>query len=386
MTRHPLPLPRLAVLQVLQWSVPASVLPLYSAHLDSLGFGQLTIAYCCATQAAAAVVSSFVAGQAADRWMPAERALACCAAGGGLLLFLLASLTSPVAVFLTTLAFWVVCGPLSLLGTTVTFSHLEAPERQFGPVRMWGTVGWVLVGLFVGAWLARTGGPRADAFRIGAVLAFALSAYALTLPLTPPRQAAGFAPLAALSLLGDGTFLVYAVCMFGASLTFPFNTQLLPLMLQRLGVPGESVPVTLTLCQVTEILTLFIQPAILLALGLRATMLVGLSCWTLAFAATALGSPLALVVASLPLHGMYITLFIIAGQVYANGLAEGGMRASVQALFTVVSGAGTLLGNLLAGWLRRTAGDDLPAVFAVAFAVNVLMLALFAARFRYKPG
>jgi predicted MFS family arabinose efflux permease len=371
----------------LQWSVPGALLPLYSLHLKGLGFDEMSVAACCATQAAAAVVSSLVAGQAADRWIPAERALALCAAVAGMLLWLLPLLSATWAVFAVTLLFWMVCGPMTLLGTTVTFTHLASPQRQFGPVRMWGTVGWAGVGLLIGAW-QWLGGVRADAFRIGGLIAFALAWYALTLPTTPPREraAARFAPLRAMGLLRDQTFLVYFLCMFGASLTFPFNTQLLPMLLERLGVPPENISATLTLCQATEILTLLILPGILLTLGLRRTMLVGLTAWCLAFLATSLGSPGWLVVGSMLLHGLYLTGFIIAGQVYVNGVAEGDMRASVQGLFNCVSGAGLLLGNLLAGWLRAANGDDLPAAFRVAAGVNLCMLALFAVRFRYRPG
>ena len=44
----------------------------------------MATAICCATQAVAAVFSSLLAGQVADRWLPAEKAMAICAALTGL--------------------------------------------------------------------------------------------------------------------------------------------------------------------------------------------------------------------------------------------------------------------------------------------------------------
>ncbi|MBY0232819.1 MAG: MFS transporter [Gemmataceae bacterium] len=383
----PPPLFRLSLLQFLQYAVPGSLVPLFSLHLRRLGFSDMAVAACCATQAAAAVVSSLVAGHVADRWLPAEKAVAALAALSGLLLLLIAWLADPAAVFAATLLFWLANGPMVLLGTSVCFTHLPVPEKQFGPVRSWGTVGWMAVGLGAGAWLA-TGAPVADAFRLGAVVAFVLAGYALALPATPPRAApAGKASsLAALALLRDEAFLVYALCLLGASLTFPFSTQNAAPLLERLGVPLAWIAPTLTLAQVTEVAALFLLPRILLRLGLKRTMAVGLAAWTLAMLAPALGLPAWAVIASLPLHGLFIAGFLVAGQVYVNGLATGGLRASVQGLFSCVNGLGLLMGNLLTGAVRHATGNDLPATFAVAATLALVMLAAFAARFRMEPG
>src|SRR4051812_39759811 len=117
---------RLSVLMLLQWAVPGSLIPVLSLHLEqSLGFGRIETAWCCGTQAVAAVVSSLLAGQVADRWFAAEKAMAVCAALSGLSLFVIAELTTPLGVFLGTLAFWLVTGPMLLMGTTICFSHLS---------------------------------------------------------------------------------------------------------------------------------------------------------------------------------------------------------------------------------------------------------------------
>src|SRR5262249_7459367 len=148
---------------------------------------------------------------------------------GGVLLWVLGGLTDPLAVFLATLAFWLTMGPASTLATALSFAHLPAPEHDFGRVRLCGTLGWVCSGWLVGYWLSspawlRGGagwlspgaapGARGDAFRLAGVVALALSAYALTLPHTPPQRRLGswLAPLAALRLFRGRAFAVYAVC------------------------------------------------------------------------------------------------------------------------------------------------------------------------------
>jgi NHS family xanthosine MFS transporter len=138
---------------LLQYAPAGAVLPLYSTYLqEELGFTSMGIAVCCATQAVATVCASLVAGHIADRWMPAERLLGLCALISGLDLWLLAELDQPLPIFFSTLLYWLLTGPIWMLGATIAITHLHQPERQYGPVRLWGTIGWMASAWLVGYW------------------------------------------------------------------------------------------------------------------------------------------------------------------------------------------------------------------------------------------
>jgi MFS family permease len=378
----------------LQYAAPGAVLPLYSIHLHGLGFGDLELACCCATQGAASAVAPLVAGQLADRYVPAERCLGVCALLCGAVLWALAGASGVGAVFALTLLFWLFAVPVLVLGTTVCLTHLPRPERDFGPVRLWGTVGWMVPGwLLVGrdCWpLDRllAGGGCAGLFRVGAAAAFVLAAFALWLPHTPPRRVAGApaAPLAALQLLCRGPLAVYAACVLGVTLTQPFTTQATPLLLQQLGVGPRWLGPTLTIAQVTEVVALALLPLLLLRMGVRGTMLLGLGAWYAALTVLSVGRPAALVVGSLGFNGLCVSGFVVAGQVVLNREASGGLRASVQGLLMVTTGVGTLLGHLLVGWLRRLTGGELPQAFAVAAALTGCLLVAFLVGFRDRAA
>jgi hypothetical protein len=126
-----------------------------------------------------------------------------------------------------------------------------------------------------------------------------------------------------------------------------------------------------------EILTLALLPLLLLRFGVRGTMLLGLFAWALALAVLAVGEPAGLVIASLGLNGVCICCFLVAGQVFANGRARGDIRASSQALLTLVNGVGLLIGNLLVGWVRHHTGGAFVPTFATAAAVAASALLLF---------
>jgi hypothetical protein len=372
----------------LQYAFPGALLQLYSVHLERLGFDSFTVGVCCATQAVATLLTALLAGQAADRWFAAERCLAVCAFLAGGFMLALTVLTGFASVLAATLAFWLLAGPTILIGTSVCFRHLARPDRHFGPVRLWGTIGWMTPGWLVWAWGRSRGltgdAPCLDLFRIGSVFAFALAAYALTLPSTPPRpdNSRRSAPLAALRLLRRRPFAVYCVCTFGVYIAYPFTTQGTPLLLARLGVPAEWLGPTLTLAQVSEVTALLLLPTLLAGLGMRGTLLLGLAAGTAVFAILAAGRPRALVVGSLGINGFLIAGFIVAGQVFVNRLVGDSLRASVQALLTFVNGAAMLIGNLLVGYLRHVNQGELPQAFTVGAAIVGGMFLLLLLGFR----
>ena len=106
----------------------------------------------------------------------------------------LAGLQTPGSVFTATLVFWLLCGPILMLGTTICFTHLARPEQEYGGVRMWGTAGWMAAGWLFGLWrsdpdwLCRLVGlvrpdtafsVGADAFRVASGWAFLLAGFAV---------------------------------------------------------------------------------------------------------------------------------------------------------------------------------------------------------------
>ncbi|HWG42944.1 MAG TPA: MFS transporter [Gemmataceae bacterium] len=397
---------RLSLLMFLLYAPSGAMLPQYSVYLqEQLGFSKMAVAVCCATQALATVCAALLTGHIADRWMSAERLLGVCSLLAGLDLWLLAEQTQQVSVFFTTLVFWLLTGPIWLLGATIGFAHLKHPQRQFGPVRLWGTLGWMAAAWLVGYWFdnppwlcelvgwlcpQRPRSEMADMLRLGGVLSLMLAAYSLTLPLTPPRPAHDGrpAPLAALQLLRGRAFSIYALCLFGVCVTYPFGTQGTPLLLNQLGVSRAWMPRILTLAQVTEVIVLALLPLLLRRLGVRGTMLTGLAAWTAALAAQAVGRPVELIAGSLCFNGLCIAGVFVAGQVFVNAQVHDGLRASVQSLLTFVNGLGMLLGNLLLGVLRHFAGGELPQAFAVGAIVMAMLVIVFTFGFpdqRAKP-
>jgi MFS family permease len=381
---------RLSLLMFLLYAPSGAILPPFSLHLKRLGFSPSEVAWVCATQALGYLVGPLVAGQVADRWVSAERCLCACAVASGLVLWLLAGLVAPIPAFLLTLVLWLLMAPAITLGTTITLIHLPIPDRHYGRVRLWGTLGWVAASWLFGHWLdnpawaspmqtwLRAGSPRgemADSIRLAALFSFALAAYALTLPHTPPQHRLGapLAPLAAARLLGDRNFMVFALGSLGVSLTGAFFSQTAPLLLSHLGVADQWITPAQTVSQSTEVVALLLLPTLLGELRTRGTMLLGLAIWTVSLGALALAGSLKVAVPALGGWGVLVCCYLVVGQVYVNRRARGDLRTSSQALLVCTNALGLLTGNVLAGWVRAEAGGELAPVFAVAAGIAAVV-------------
>src|SRR5205807_1897625 len=105
---------------------------------------------------------------------------------------------------------------------------------------------------------------------------------------------------------------------------------------------------------------------LLLRLEMRGTLVLGIVSWTTVLAVLAWGRPTWLVIACLGLQGIFITCYLVAGQVFVNSRARHDFRASAQGMLQFINGAGLLLGHLLVGWMRGGTPGDFVVPFATA--------------------
>ena len=96
-----------------------------------------------ATQAIASVTALFVSGQIADRYLSSERFLALSHLVGGLAMLALAFQKTLLAVLRHHAGHQLVYVPTLSLTNSICFHHLKDAQKEFGRVRLWGTIGWI---------------------------------------------------------------------------------------------------------------------------------------------------------------------------------------------------------------------------------------------------
>jgi hypothetical protein len=212
----------LSVMMFLEYVIWGSWLPLLALYLgDTLKFTGSQAAWIFATPAVASLFALFVGGQIADRYLSGEKVLLVCHALGGILMFAMGAQTAFMPFFVLMLLYQLVYVPTLSVTNSIAFHNLAGQEREFGRVRLWGTIGWIAASWpFVFILQGKTGveleAARGAIFTVAGLASFALAAFSFALPRTPPQKAAGdaAAPLKALKLLAVPAFAVLFVVTF----------------------------------------------------------------------------------------------------------------------------------------------------------------------------
>ena len=115
--------------------------------------------------------------------MSTERLLGISHLLGALLVFLMGMADTFGSFLALSAIYGFVYAPTIALTNSLAFHHMPDRDRDFGLVRLWGTVGWIVAGIIVGQYLLRAATPAegtieeiAAAQDAGRIFAFNLSA------------------------------------------------------------------------------------------------------------------------------------------------------------------------------------------------------------------
>ena len=396
------PTTKLSIMMFLEYVIWGSWLPLLALYLgDVLGFSGSQIGWIFATPAIACIVALFVGGQLADRVMSTEKLLAALHAIGGAAMFALARQTTFWSFFAIMLVYQLAYIPTMSLTNAICFHHVKDARRDFGRIRLWGTIGWIaaswpFVFILAGKTGAQLHAALSSIFIVAGVASFVLAAFSLTLPPTPPTREAGAsnAPLAAIRFLAVPAFLVLFVVTFMDALVHQAYFQFTSPFLERAGLPANWIMPAMSIGQVAEIATMAVLGTVLSRFGWRTTMAVGIAAHAARFFIYSIGDPLWLMVAINVVHGMCYAFFFAAVYIFVDEHFPKDSRASAQGLFNLlILGLGPFVGSLLWGGLadrlRTAAGDvDYQTLFQAPawLAVAALVLLLVAFRPPVRTG
>ena len=362
----------------------------------------------------ATIVSPFIFGQIADRYVATQRVLAVAHFCGGLALLGMAFQRDFSGMMWLMLVSSLLYAPTLALSNSICFHNLRDPEREFGGLRVWGTIGWIIAGWLLALWRSHfsTIEGTADSLLLAGVFALILGVFSLALPDTPPKRESAN-PLAfveAFRLFKNRNFAIFMAISFIVGTELEFYYILTSPFLEHLRVAGSRIPLVMTIAQLAEIFTMAVLlPKWLPWLGARRMLAVGAIAWPIRYAIFALGAAIwpigrmlfnvdystILVIASLPLHGFCYVFFFVVGFIYVDSVASKDIKASAQSLVAlVVLGLGRYLGSIFAGVIKDqfTSGAGAQAVtnwqgvFLVPCALTVICAIAFLVAFREEKA
>ena len=387
---------RLFLMMLLQLAIWGAYMPKLFPYMGQLSFEAWQQSLVGSAWGVAAILGIFFSNQFADRNFSAERFLAVSNVIGGIALLGCAYFTDFWSFFGAYLVFSVVYVPSMSVANALAFANLNEPAKQFGTIRMGGTIGWILVSWPFVFLLSADAGPEQVRliFVVAAIVSFAFAAYSLTLPHTPPRRDAADAdPLAwrkAIKLLGIPSIAVLFIVTFIDSVVHNgYFVMADGFLTNRVGIDANLSMIVLSIGQVAEIVTMFVLGTVLIRLGWKATMIVGILGHAARFLAFAFfPDSVPTVIAVQLLHGICYAFFFATVYIFVDAAFPKDVRSSAQGLFNLlILGIGNVAASflfpaLMAQFTTETGSVDYRTLFMVPAGMAIFAVLLMAAFFR----
>jgi nucleoside transporter len=311
----------------------------------------------------AAIAAPFFVGLVADRYFATERVFGLLHLIGGLLLLAVPRAVGSPGLFIGLLLLYNLCYMPTLgLANSLAFHNIADQEKQFPRIRVWGTIGWIIAGLFISFVLkgfVQGTQPEATALPLysAAIASILLAGFSLTLPHTPPPargqavSARSILGLDAFRQLGSTPFYVFIASSLLICIPLAAYYNFTQLYLVAARVP--NIAATQTLGQMSEMLFMLAMPVLFARWGVKRMLLAGMGAWVLRYVLFAVGAPSAvlwMIILGILLRGVCYDFFFVTGQIYVDKKSTAAIRGQAQGFLVFVTyGVGMLIGAQIAG-------------------------------------
>lgn len=384
--------PRLSLMMFLQffiwgnWSVTLGlVMTQYNMSLligDAFSAGPI-----------ASILSPFVLGMLVDRFFASQKVMAVMhVAGAAILWFVPQALVAQNGALLIGLLFgYTLCYmPTLALTNNIAFHSLSDKDKTFPVVRVFGTIGWIVAGIFIGV----TGiSDTTGIFTLAALCSVILALYSLTLPHTPapakglPVKIRDLFCADAFALLKTRHFFVFSLCATLISVPLGTYYAYTASFLADAGVGDVST--AMSFGQMSEIVFMLVIPFLFRRLGVKYMLLIGMCAWFVRYAFFALGiseEGRFLLYLGILLHGVCYDFFFVVGFIYTDRIAGEKVKGQAQSMIVMFTyGIGMLLGSQISGALynRLVAGQAVPQAWVTFWWLPAVAAAVIAAIFLF---
>ncbi|HAT7502880.1 MFS transporter [Citrobacter braakii] len=385
--------PRLSLMMFLQffiwgsWSVTLGLV--MSQHNMSLLIGDAFSA-----GPIASILSPFVLGMLVDRFFASQKVMAVMhLAGAAILWFVPQALVAQNGALLIGLLFgYTLCYmPTLALTNNIAFHSLSDKDKTFPVVRVFGTIGWIVAGIFIGV----TGiSDTTGIFTLAAVISVILALYSLTLPNTPapakglPVKVRDLFCADAFALLKVRHFFVFSLCAMLISVPLGTYYAYTASFLADAGVGDVST--AMSFGQMSEIFFMLVIPFLFRRLGVKYMLLIGMCAWFVRYAFFALGiseEGRFLLYLGILLHGVCYDFFFVVGFIYTDRIAGEKVKGQAQSMIVMFTyGIGMLLGSQISGALynRLVAGQTVPQAWTTFWWIPAVAAAVIAVIFLFS--
>ena len=354
---------------------------------------QIGLAY--QTVSIGAIIAPFFIGLIADRFFPAQRILGVLHLVGAVVLYLLGQQSTFNGFYPLILTYMLLYMPTLALVNAVAFRQMSDTAKEFPPVRVLGTIGWIVVGNII-AYLALEKTKSLDqTFLIGSIASAALGIFSFFLPNTPPPKSkeekisiSDILGLEALGMLKNSSYLIFFIGSILVCIPLSFYYNFANPFLNEAGMEGAAGKMSWG--QISEIAFMLVLPVALIRYGIKKILLVGMLAWALRYICFAYGDAGAnywMLIVGIILHGVCYDFFFVTGQIYTEQQAGVRFKSSAQGMITLATyGIGMFIGSYISGYvvdLYNAGGvHNWTSIWMVPAGLAVVILLGFAFFFR----
>jgi len=343
-----------------------ALVPYFALYLAARGFGAGAIAVVLAMPQLARVAAPAFWGWFADRSGAARAIVVFSAAvvlAGFALLHAVDGYAGVVAIMLVMSL--LSAGALPLV-EALTLGSLGARTERYGPIRLWGSVGFVAGVLATGAWLDAH--PPQSLLGVIVLLAGLTLGVSFLVPAGKVAAAGGSGDARLLAVLRRPEVLAFFAACFCMNVAHGALYAFYSIYLDAAGYSKTAIGVLWTIGVLAEIVLFLCLPRLLRHWSLRAVLAASCALAALRFALIGWGvqsAPL-LALAQL-LHAATFGAYHASSVAIVHRLFTGALAARGQTLHSSVSyGLGGSAGTLLAGWSWGALGPELSFTLSAA--------------------
>lgn len=371
---------QLSTMNFLEFAVWGAYLVSMSMYLGAHGLGK-EIFWFYTVQGLVSIFMPALIGIVADRWIPAQKTLRICHLLAGIFMVMTGLVASgypgdlpfaPVFVLYTlSVAFFM---PTIGLSNSVAFSVLEQNGmdtiKDFPPIRVLGTVGFIAAELFVN--FVKIDGVSIQTsytqFYTSGILSLALAIYTLVLPNCPIKKREGKVKLSealglnAFKLFKSRQMAIFFVFSMLLGVSLQITNSYGTLFIEHFnkvpeytgGFWASNPTFLISISQCAEALCILMIPFCLRKFGIKGVMLMAMFAWVLRFGFFGIGNTafpgFILLILSCIVYGVAFDFFNVSGGLYVDAKTDSSMRSSAQGLFMLMTnGIGASLGTFIAG-------------------------------------
>ena len=287
--------------------------------------------------------------------------------------------------------------PTLALVNSVSFKQMLNPSKEFPPIRVFGTIGWIIAGTLIGFLNWEQSGSLILTFRMAAIASLVLGLLSFSLPDTPPLkkgQKTSFSDILGLDSIGmlkNRSYLVFFLASVAICIPLAFYYNFTNPFLNEVGMKRAAF--IQTFGQYSELAFMVAMPFFFVRLGVKKMLAMGMLAWALRYVFFAYGNAgpnYWMLIAGIIIHGVCYDFFFVTGQIYTDNLAGPRFKSAAQGFITLATyGVGMFIGFTISGpivdhYQVTPSAHNWQTIWLIPGGIAAVVLVLFLLLFKDK--